>query len=449
MVYSFASFADNLDDLIEEIVPKTSLSNDQLKHLREELKVQKIMIEEVQALKLKGVNISNLNSDDSINKIQKMLIRSIEAKETTVTKEITDVIKKGMSLENYKTSMGKFKKYLTDAFVNKKTMGASLIRQYGMEVGLIYMTSLQIDVTLPLVMMSQGHLGYSILLATPVSSIVTGSYVAIKNAVKFRQITKSFGGLGKAFNHYKEFFKVKKFFNQNIFSKTDLIDINIKGQNFVLTTSRENILTKGLSKLGFNKRMNYTNVMKLLESNNLMEDFLYAIKATSKPEHVKLLRILNRVSLTQDEQVLSMLAENFSSDIQKIDKFNDFPKFKKWAIGISHSDSIESFMKKLPLMPTDVPPKVVDRFWRSYIIPTSSKNIKPFMSRSISKTFNKLISNYNKDLFGDFAQSLDVDMSPSMHKRFVDYIFDSMSGVGVCQTMFRKKGSNLPLLLAN
>jgi hypothetical protein len=216
-----------------------------------------------------------------------------------------------------------------------------------------------------------------------------------------------------------------------------------------MTTSRENILTKGLSKLGFNKRMNYTNVMKLLESNNLMEDFLYAIKATSKPEHVKLLRILNRVSLTQDETVLSMLAENFSKDVQKIDQLNDFPKFKKWAIGISHSDSIESFMRKLPLMPTDVPPKVVDRFWRSYIIPTSSKNIKPFMSRSISKSFNKLISNYNKDLFGDFAQSLDVDISPSMHKRFVDYIFDSMSGVGVCQTMFRKKGSNLPLLIAN
>lgn len=449
MIYSFSSLANDLDDFIEEIVPKTSLSNDQLKHLREELKVQKLMIEEVQSLNLKGVLISNLDSDDSINKIQKMLLRSMEAKETTVTKEISNAISKGMNAENFKTSMNQFKKYLTDAFVDKKVMGASLIRQYGMEVGLIYVASLQVDVTLPLVMISQGHIGYSILLATPVSSIVTGSYVAIKNAVKFRQIVKSFGGLGKAFNHYREFYKVKKFFNQNIFSKTDLIDINMNGQNYILTTSRENFLTKSLSKLGYNKRMNYTNVLKLLETNNLMDDFLYSIKATSKPEHVKLLRIINRVSLTQDEKVLSIIAEAFSEDVQKIDQFNDFPKFKKWAIGISHSDSMESFIKKLPLMPTDVPPKVVDRFWRSYIIPTSSKNIKPFMSRSISNTFNKLISNYNKDLFGDFAQSLDVDISPTMHKKFLDYLFDSMDGVGICQSMYRTKGSNLPLLIVN
>ena len=447
-ILSFNIFAaTELDEFIEDIIPKTSLSNQELKNLREELKVQKLMIEEVQALKMKGVKIANLNTDDSIRKIQEMLMRSFNAKETAVTDEISDAIKKGLNFENIKKSMGDFKNFLTKSFVSKKIQGASLIRQYGMEVGLIYMASLQIDVTLPLIMISQGHVGYSVLLATPVSSIVTGSYVAVKNAVKFNQIVKSFGGLGKTFNHYKNYFKIKKFFNQNIFAKTDLIDINVKGSSYILTSTRENFLTRALSKLGFNKNLNYTNLVNVLESNNLMEDFLYAVKGTARPDHIKLLRIMNRVSLTQNEQVMSAIAENFSKDLKLVDGLNDFPHFKKWAINIAHSESMESFIKKLALMPTDVPPKIVDRFWRNYILPTSTKNIKPFMSRSISRSFNKMINGYNKDLFGDLAQSVDIQIGPGLHRKFLDYLFQSLADVGVCQGLYRKKGDQTPLLI--
>ncbi len=447
ILFSLTSTANELDQFIEEIVPKTSLSNEQLKHLREELRVQKIMIEEVQSLKMKGVSLANLDSDTSINKIQNMLLRSAEAKETTVTKEISAALKRGMNFENFKSSMSKFKNFLNNAFVNKKAMGASLIRQYGMEVGIIYLASLQIDLTLPLVMISQGHLGYSVLLATPVSSVVTGGYVAIKNAVKFRQVAKSFNGLGKAFNYYKEFFKVKKFFNQNILSKTDLIDITVNNKTFIATATKENFLKKAINKLGYNDRLNYSNVIKLLEKHNLMEDFLYAIKATSKPNGVKLLRILNRVSLTQDEKIMNLIAENFSRDIKHIDKLVDFPQFKKWAIDIAHSTSIDSFISKLAHMPKNIPPKVLDRFWRTYIIPTSSKNIRPYMSKDIRKTFGLLISNYDKNLFGEFAQSIDLELSPNLHKKFIDYMYESMGKIGLCQGLFKKKGSNAPLLI--
>lgn len=446
--FSCALLANNeIDDFIDDIIPKTSLSNDQLRFLREELRIQKIIIEEVQGLKNKGVNITNLNSPNSNRKIQEMLLRSFEAKSSTVTGEIKDVIKQGFKQDNLKKALEDFKSFLKKTIHSKKSAAASLIRQYGLEVGLIYMASVQIDVTLPLIMIGQGHLGYSVLLATPVSSIVTGSYIAIKNAVKFNQIIKSFGSINKAFDHYKHYFKIKNFFNENIFRKVDLIDVTIGHNNYVITSARENLISKAMTKLGFNKGLNYQNILKVLEKENLMSDFLYAVKSTNPPESIKLLRIINRISLTQDEKVMRVLAEHFSNDIKSVTALNDFPHLKKWAVEISHSTSIKSFIHKLANMPTDVPPKVMDRLWRSYIIPTSSKNITPFISRKIFKSFNKLSVNYNRSLFGEMAQSLELEISPLLHKKFIDYLYNSLSEVNICQGLFRQKGSKRLLLI--
>ncbi|MCT4642975.1 MAG: hypothetical protein N4A33_11855 [Bacteriovoracaceae bacterium] len=442
-----ACFAqDSFDELIEEIAPKLSFSNEQLKHLEQELKVNKMIIEEVQNLRMSGVKLENLTTDKSVNKIQQMLLNSIHATQIDLTDDIKQVLSEGINQKNLKKSLGDFKTFLQEKLTNKKASAASVIRRFGMDTGLVYLAAMQIDYTFPLIMIANGQPAYGTLLTLPVSSVTTASYIATKKAIKFKQITKSFGGVNKYIDFYKQFRKVKKFFHESILSKRTIIDLSLPNKSYVFTIEKENFLSRFLSKQGWNKKLNYTSLVNFLEKNSLLEDFLPAVKMTTKPDHIKFIRILNRIELTADESIIIKLKQKFGKYIKEVDSFNDYPAFKKWAISIAHSGSMDSFVRKLSHLPDHIPPKVFDRIWRGYIIPTSSKSIKPYMDKNIRLAFNSMINDYEKKLFAKLATSLDQKIDGHIKGQLIDYFFNTFKLFNICSELYKQPNTPKSLI---
>ena len=130
-----------------------------------------------------------------------------------------------------------------------------------------------------------------------------------------------------------------------------------------------------------------------------------------------------------------------------LNTFQNFHAQSSWAVNIAHSRNFDEFITRLARMPDDIPPLVFDKWWRNYILKTASKSIGPYFNMSTMKAFNKMYDDYNKLFRKDFMTSADIKMGSHIKKKFVNYLYDSLSGVGVCGHLFKKKGAfNRPFL---
>ena len=442
LLLSMSSYSqDAFDDIIQEIIPKTKLSNTQLTHLKKELRIQKMLIEGIKEIELSGGVFKDINR--STNTIHDLLHSTIGAKSKSIAQEVgeqtLDTVRKGISKQAIKDVLLKTRDFAYNFGNNKKVFMTSVARRFGFDVGLVYIASLQVDLTFPLIMMASGQPQYGLLLATPVSSIATGSYAAVKSAIKFRQVVKAFGGVKKTIKHFDIFKKMKKFFNQKILLNYDLIDLNLFGKTVVFTVEKQNLLTKSLSKMGWNKNLNYKNLLRVMEENKLMPKVLDVVKRSDRPSQVKLIRLLNKIESTRNPEVLSILKNNFGKYINEIEGLQDFTNHRRWVVELAQSDTFDKFIAKLAHMPDDFPPKAFDKIWRNYILVESSKNITPYMSRSNLKAFDNLFNKYTKEFRAEITDSIDYKFSRDLKQKFSDYIYNSLQGVGICNQLFRKK----------
>lgn len=431
---------EQFDDLIEEIIPKTKLTNDQLKHLRAELRIQKILIEGVKQIELNGGKFTNI--EKTTNTLQDLIYETIGAKSKTITNEaldhVQDIVKDGINKNALKSVIQKTRDFAFNFTNNKKIFMSSVARRFGFDVGLVYIASLQVDLTIPLVMIANGHPQYAVLLATPVSSIATASYAAVKSAVKYRQVVKSLGGIQNSLHHLNIFREMKTFFNQKIIMNYDIIDMNIAGKNFALTIERQNLVSKVFSKFGWNKNLNYENLLKVLEENEFMTEFVQKVKSSDRVAQVKMIRLLNKIESINDPTIMSALKDKFGKFINEIDGLPEFSSQRTWAINLAQSTSFDDFIKTLARIPDDIPPRVLDKVWRNYILIEASKNIAPSMSKSNYLAFRRLYDDYT-NIRGDFTNSIDYKMDDLLRGKFSDYIYDALGTVGICNQLYQKK----------
>jgi len=189
----FSCFANEaFDDIIEEIIPKTKLTKDQLQVLKKEMGIQKIFIEGVKKIELRGGEFVDINR--SRNTLQDLLVDSMNAKADNLPQDakrkLKDIISEGFN----KTTLNEILKGTKDkafSFIKgKKVYMSSIVRRFGFDVGLVYLLSSQVDFTFPMYMIANGHPSYGVLLATPITSMTVGTYAAVKSAIKYRQVIK-------------------------------------------------------------------------------------------------------------------------------------------------------------------------------------------------------------------------------------------------------------------
>lgn len=441
---SFAQEA--FDDIIEEIIPKTRLDNDQLKHLREELKIQKMFIEGAKEIEIRGGQFVNI--EKSTNTVHDLIKNSIGAKtiglQNEVVSQVEDVVKSAINRNGIKNTLIKAKDMAYGFGNSRKVMMTSIARRFGFDIGIVYLATLQVDVTFPLIMIANGQPQFAALLATPVSSMATGTFAAIKSAVKFRQIVKMLGGVKNTIAHYKIFQEVRKFFNDNIILKHDLIDFSFGNRTFVATVERQNMISKFLNKIGVNKQLNLQSLMDLLDEKGMLEDITANIRRSKRPDQVKFLRLMNKIQQLGDEKILIAIQERFGKYINEVSNFPDFSRQRNWAVKVAHSKNFDDFVMRMAQMPDDIPPKVFDRMWRNYILQTSSKTIGPYMSKRTLNAFREMYNNYDKIFRKDFMTSVDTKISIDLKARFTDYLFDSLKGVGICGQFFKPRRGTTP-----
>lgn len=432
------------DDLIEEIIPKSELSNSQLNSLRRELKIQNIFIQGVKSIEIQGGEFKNVTQ--ASNTLQDLYIKGLEAKAeslpSAIKNEIKDTVKNTIDDRSVRNILKKSKNFVFGKLRNQKIMLTSLARRVGLDVGLVYFLTLQVDLTFPTIMIALGHVEFAPLLVTPVSSTVTAAYTGVKSAVKFRHLIKSLGGLANSKAIFSVYKQMRRFFKLRVFPQFDLLNINISNKHIIFTVERKTLFNKFLTKLGYNKNLNYENLTSFMREEALMLDFLDSIDRLDRPNEVKMIRLLNKLEMQQDSLIIAKLKERFGEFINEIDNLPNYTSARRWVSKISSVTSFDDFSRLLMQLPDDIPPKTFDRLWREIILPSASKNIGPYFDKDSFKAFRKLYSQWDDNLRRVTTTSNRTSIGTNLHKKLNDYFFDALQSVNGCGGTYQIKGSN-------
>ncbi len=440
---------DAFDDIIEEIIPTSKLTSQQLKHLRSELAIQKAFIEGVKKIEIRGGKFVNI--EQSTSTLNDLLNNSMNAKAATVGPEVREklakISKDGLNKKTLKNILLETKKYAYGFANNKKVFINSLMRRFGFDIGLVYFGLMQVDLTFPMIMMAQGQTQYGVLLATPISSIGTGTYAAIKSAVKYRQVVKRLGGWKIAKEHFNVFKKMKSFFHQKIFRSYDLFNMHLNSKNYVFTTQKRNLLNRFLQKMGWNKSLNYENLLRYMEDEGILPKVVDNVKRSNRVSEAKMIRLLTKVQQTNDPNILFKLKSKFGKYITELENLPDFSKQRKWVIKAMNAKSFDHFLRVLGSMPNEIPPSILDSLWRNKILIGITKSIDGYTSKTQYQAFRKLFEGYDKSVRAELTKSIETSMPSSLKSKFVDYVYESLGHVGACQSLFRRKSDNfIPFL---
>lgn len=445
---SFNLFAQGeFDDLIEEVLPKTQLSNEQLKLLKEELRVQKILIQGVKELNILG--IETRKTALPIQRVKDLLLSSLGSKTQSLPKEvrekITEAVKESINNHNITETIKNLKNFTQKAVAGKTAQLTSIARRFGIDAGLVYGISMQFDYTLPLILMSQGQVqAGATLLALPISSASTATYVLAKKAVKFNQLVKELGGVKASIEHFGIFKKVKNFFNTDIWGKYDLIDLNISGKTYVFTIEQRTLAQRLFTKLGWNSKLNYDNLISFIKEQGLMDEMTTRIENSKRPSQVKVLRLLNRLEKSADEEILEKLKNRFSNYINEVDNLPNLTIERTWAVKTANSKTFQELFAHLAQMPEDIPPRTLNRLWKNYILVEASKNIGPYISKETYMTFRNLYKAYD-GLETELMKSTEAKIGSELKKKFTSYFYDSVPSLHACELNFRSVKSYLPV----
>ncbi len=442
-----AQVGDQFEDIFDDLVPKTDVSNAQLKALRQDLKIQKIFLEGIKGIEIKGGDFTNVTRSSST--IKELVMSSFEAKSEGLPRHVKSAVMKtaraSVKGDVIQKVLLKTRDFIYRNAASKGVMMTSVARRFGFDVGLVYLLSLQVDLTFPLIMISQGHLEYAALLATPVSSIATGSYTALKGAVRMKQLVKSLGGIEGVRGHLDTIKRVKSFFKTSIIPQFDIVDIKVGETFYAMTIERPNLLSKIKNALGWSDRLNYKNVVAALERKNLLSPLVKKIAESQRPDQVKLLRVLWRIELEGNEKVIRALKTEFGSFINELEGIPDFFEGRRWAARISTASNFDEFARLMMNIPDEIPPRVFDKLWRHHIIPEATKNVGPFFSKSTYRAFRDLINNWDKDLRKQMSESVESRLNGKWKEKITEYYFKSTKSLG-CGSIFTMRGDFAPLL---
>lgn len=434
--------------IADPMLESANLTQVQKEFIKQELLIQSIFIEGIKELEIDSGELPS--EGQTTNRIKTLLERAMLVKTQSLPEDIRtkakEIVNNGFNEPTTSNILGKLK-----TFINKQKSAhskklSSVIRRFGYDVGLVYLLTLQVDLTFPSIMIAMGHLEFAPLLAMPVSSVGTGAYIAFKSFTKTNQITKSLGGKLSAKQRRKTLESVKSFFKDKVGPKYDLISINIHGEGHALSIQRGTLLAKLKQKLGWSRDLNYENLVKTLYEEGLVSGPLDEIIHSSDLKELKLIKILNHIEFTQDEKLISVLKSQYADFIHTIGNTPELAQARDWVIKISRSNSFEEFGALMTKMPDELPPRVLDRLWREVIIPSTASSIGPFISANGFKAFKNLRELWDKNV----RKHLVMDQSPSMHQSIKsligDMLLQSMSPVNGCSILFEPRSQHLPLL---
>lgn len=416
--------------------------------IKRDLEIQKLFIEGIKSIEIRDGKF--IRPKQAANTVEKLLLDSFEAKARPlpgpVRTKLKNFMRKSVDKNAIRSVLLKTKNFLWSAGASKKVALVSTARRFGFDVGMVYMLSLQIDLTFPSIMIALGHVEFAPLLVSPISTVTTGSYAAAKSFARMNHLIKNLGGAAKAREHWRVYKEVKAFFHSKIFSRHDLIDLNVAGGSYVLNVERASMLSRFKRLLGFNKNLNYKNLRSFLETYDDFGPLLKNLAGAKQPDEVKMLRLLRALELKKDPRVMTALKSRFGGFVAEMDHLPDFSDGRRWSARVSSASSFDEFLRHMGNIPDDFPPKVFDKIWRGHILPQAARNVGPFMDRETYQSFRNLKRIWENGPRRLMSESAEAGLGPHWKKVLADYVFEAVSPAQACGSVFNKRGEHSPLL---
>ena len=444
----FSAYSNELDEALADIDPQTKLSPDQIKALRQDLKIQKILIEGIKGIQIKGGNFTN--AQEAASTVEDLIARSFKEKTSQLPSDVSDSVEKAISKSTDKNAIRKILEKSKDFFwgqaYGQKVMLASSARRWGFDVGMVYLLSMQVDVTFPSIMIALGHVEYTPLLVAPVSTVATGAYAGLKSAVKFKHLLKHLGGMKSMRAAMDVIKKTRQFFNDSILPRYDLIDVAVGDKNYVFTIEKQNFINKTMHRFGWSKGLELGQLSEFLDERDMLSPLLRQSLDSDLPDQLKLLKVLRQIELESDQKMVAALQERFGAFIHEMEGVPEFGNARQWVSKISSAASLDEFTRLMMSIPDEIPPRVFDALWRKHILPMASKSVGPYMDKSTYQAFRNFDENWLKGPRHAMSESLDTVLDDHWRQEISKFFFRSIPPAMGCSALFNHRGDFAPLL---
>lgn len=456
LFFSFNAFTQTslpdveVNNLVQEIDPSFQLSKAEANILKQELKIQTLIIETVKEMELDGVEFKNLAKTEA--SISDLIDNSIKMKALDLgfryQERTSNLIKDCLQDSNIQSKLKKIKKFiLNDTAIRKNAMMATA-RRFGIEIGVFYLVAAQIDYTMPIILMASGNVSLgAALYATPFSSTSTSLFSAIRKLVKQRHLIKQLG-----FSNFKERLNVlksvRKFLGRNLFKSDYLQHITINQNLYSFTIEDTNKVKRLLAKLGYqDNALNWENLSKFLTEQGKLIERIDELNQTSTPRLAKVLAVLKEIEDTSDLDLLHKMQMRFSTKVNQISSSIHSAQHLSWFVKLSNSPSFDDFFKHLKNFPDDLPARVFGKVWRDFTLGNLARTITEGGTTSTYQAFRKLHDQYDKELKHLFITDAQTTMSKELKNKFIDYIYNATAPVNSCGQIFKmSRGASAPLL---
>lgn len=451
LMFSWNVLAQNqVQEVLSEIIPHVDLPNAEFQVLQRDLKINSLIVESIKEIQLNGGDI--LATDATVSNLRRTVIMATDAKSVQIGQRlqtnVKEAIESAVKPQKLKGQIQKLIEFVTTDLQKKGVNVSNFTRRYGVQVGLYYLAAMQVDYTIPLILMATGNVKLgAALFSTPFSSSTTALFASIRSATRYRHMIKKLGFKASK-HHYRIFRAVKKFFDRSYFGTDYLVDINVAGTRAVLTIEESNAVGKLMNKLGFKKSINYTNLVEFLEENNLYRGFIR--RSATKNNQAKLasvVKILRKIELSGDVELITKLKQQFGKKVSFLEGIPELSHQKNWFIKVANSQSVDDVFRYMAKMPSDIAPRTFSKVWKGYVLPSLSNSFGNHTSLSTYRAFRNLYQLYDSQILPELIGNNSYRFEPELKQKINNYLYEGFYPLDSCGYIFSAPGKALPAFL--
>lgn len=447
---SIVQAQDEYKSILAEMLPEIDLTNAEYKVLAKDLEINTLILESIKEVQLRGGEFAQ--HDSTATGLRRAAHLAINARSVQlgdrVKQNITEAIMMSVQPKKLAEHLSTFLTNLKKNFQNKGALLSHSARRFGLQVGLFYLLAMQVDYTIPLILISTGEVAIgSLLFALPFSSVSTTMFASVRSLARYRYMLKTLG-FKDTFEHYKIFKEMKSFFNRSFFGKDYLVDVNIAGLRGVLTVEESTAVSRLFQKLGYKKNLTYQTLVEFLSERGVYQKYVPQYIADSPQLKIaSALKILSEIERAGDIDTMAAILLRFSNKASHMDLITNLAQQKVWFAKLASSQNMEDLFYHFRRMPQDMAPHTFAKVWRGFVLPNLSKSFGQYFSIRHYRTFRNLYNNFDKFLFSDLVTSSSTNLDRALENRIKDYLFESFSPLNSCEMVFRQRRGITPPFL--
>ncbi len=443
-IVSFISFQSigqsTYDDILKSLIINGDLSGVEQRIIKRDMRLHSQLLEAVLEIEIKdGALVSVDSATSQIKSTLQFAAKSKTYKVTDLVKEeIAEIIDTTINPSKLKQQIIRLQDFVRNDLSSKMKFTSATLRKYGIQIGLYYLLAVQIDYTIPAILMAMGQ--YKIgatMFAIPFSSTTTAIFASIKGNLRYLRLLGTIG-IKDSFAHRNIFKEVRKKFNRARLIDEYLVDIRFRNMRAIISVEQSNIMTKIYKRIGINNGVNWGNLETALKDKGYQHQ-INRLNRSELDVDTKVLRIFQTIESKHDMEAMEILKKKFGAKIHFLDSLPNLIQHKKWFMGIASSKDMDHVFRYLKVMPKDIEPRIFDKAWRNFILPNLAESFGEYKSTAHYKAFRNLFNKYDRELYPSVLTTSEHMITGEFRNKFVDYIYESFAPLNSCSQVFKMK----------